>query len=110
MYGSIWDRVTGAAKNPISRIDGGRERKISRRRERAAVWQGDNNFVILTLRWNCQPEVIDTIGLARNAHDVCKELKAKCEGKTNLRAVLANIVHFIFDNRTEEHVNKFMRG
>jgi len=53
--------------------------------------------VILTMKGNCEPEVIDTIGLTRNAHDSYHELKA-------------NIVRLNFDDRTttiEELVSKF---
>ena len=65
-------------------------------------WQKDNNFAILTMKQNCEPEVVDIIGLTRNANDVYNELKAKYEGKsvTDLGAVLANVIRLIYDDRT----------
>jgi len=66
------------------------------------------------MKRNCEPEIIDTIGLTKSAHEAYTELKAKYEGKTltDLGAVLANVVRFTFDDRTitiEEHVAEFYR-
>jgi len=66
------------------------------------------------MKLNCEPEIIDTIGLTRSAHEAYKELKAKYEGKTvtDLGAVLANIVRFACGDCTttiEDHMTEFDR-
>jgi len=109
--GSIWDIVIGDIKDPAA----GTTTKAGKGTDdgkKALAWKRDNSFAILTMKRNCEPEVLDTIGLTRNAHGAYNELKAKYEGKTvtDLGAVLANIVRFTYDDRNttiEEHVTEF---
>ena len=80
--------------------------------KKALTWRQDNNFAILTMKRNCELNVLDAIGLTRSAHEVYIELKAKYEGQTvtDLGAVLANIMRFTYDDRNstiEEHVTEF---
>ena len=67
---------------------------------------------IISMKRNCEPEVVDIIGQSRNANDAYKELRAKYEGKTvtDLGAILANVVRLMYDDRNstiEEHVTEF---
>jgi len=111
--GSIWDIVTGEIEDAAE----GSTTKIGKSRDegkKALTWRRDNSFAILTMKRNCEPEIIDTIGLTRSAHEAYKELKAEYEGKTvtDLGVVLANIARFTFDDRTttiKEHVAEFDR-
>lgn len=62
--------------------------------KKALMWRRNNNFAILIMKRNCEPDVLDTIGLTRSTHEAYNELKAKYEGKTitDLGAVLANVI------------------
>ena len=64
------------------------------------------------MKCNCEPEVVDIIGLSRSANDAYNEFKAKYEGKTvtDLGAILANVVRLMYDDRNntiEEHITEF---
>ena len=106
---TIWEIVTGEVTDP----SGGSTIKAEKSGNKDLIkWRRDNNFAILTMKRNCEPEAVDLIGLARSAHEAYKELKAKYEGKTvtDLGAIIANIMRLVFDDRKgtiEEHVGEF---
>ena len=106
---TIWEIVTGEVTDP----SGGSTIKAEKAGNKDLIkWRRDNNFAILTMKRNCEPEAVDLIGLARSAHEAYKELKAKYEGKTvtDLGAIIANVIRLVFDDRKgtiEDHVGEF---
>jgi len=98
--------VTGEVKDPDSE---GKEKSAD---AKVKQWRRDNNFAILTMKWNCESEAVDVIGLARTANKAYLELQAKYEGKTlsTLGALLINIIKTSYDDRIqtiEEHISDF---
>ena len=60
---TIWEIVTGEAKDPDSEAKGkSADAKVTH-------WRRDNNFAILTMKRNCENEAVDVIGLARTANE-----------------------------------------
>ena len=47
----------------------------------ASTWQKDNNFAILTMKRNCEPEVVNTIELVKTAKEAYDKLKPNMKGK-----------------------------
>lgn len=107
--GSIWEIVTGEITDPTGGSEIKAEKSDTKTRRQ---WKRDNDFAILTMKRNCEPEVVSIIGLSRNAHEAYQELQAKFEGRTvtDLGAVLSNITHLIYDDRKttiEDHITEF---
>lgn len=71
----IWEIVTSDIKDPDPSATG-KARDVD-----AKAWKKGNNFTILTMKRNCEKEVVDIIGLARTVNEAYEELKAKFEGK-----------------------------
>jgi len=59
--GSIWDIVTGDTKDPAAGSTAKAE-KSSDAGKKALAWEGDNSFAILTMKRNCEPEIIAPSG------------------------------------------------
>jgi len=79
--GSIWDIVAGVIKNPAEGLTAAQMKKSTDTGKRAIIWRRDNSFAILTIKRNCEPEVIDTIRLTRSAHEAYTELKLSTKRK-----------------------------
>ena len=103
---TIWEIVTEDIKDPDPTTKGKSSSSDTK------LWRKDNNFAILTMKRNCEREVVDIIGLAETANEAYKALKASFEGKTvtTLGALLTGVIKFGYDDRAhsiEEHIIEF---
>ena len=110
---TIWDIVTGALKNPQAG-SASKAKKSTDAGKEAIQWQRDNDFAILTMKRNCEREVLDIIGLARNAEDAYNDLKARYERRTipDLLAALTSVIRLSYDDQNtsvEEHIAEYER-
>ena len=108
---SIWDIVTGEIPDP----SGGSIIKLEKSTAKSnKQWIKDNDFAVLTMKRNCEPEAIRIIGLCESAHQAYLKLQARYEGKTitDLGVVIRGVLRSTFDDRKqtiEEHVEDFER-
>ena len=110
---SIWQIVTGdvleRGKNTTS-IGGSTSGKADAKKLRQ--WLRDNDFAILTMKRNCEPEVVSIIELCENANETYLELQAKFEGRTimDIGVILSSITKLTFDDRNDtidDHLAEF---
>jgi hypothetical protein len=73
---TIWDIVTGAYQKPTTVTTKYETEAGSSKRIKA------NYFAVLTMKKNCETEVVSRFGLSKTAKEVYDELRALYGGKT----------------------------
>jgi hypothetical protein len=107
---TIWDVVKGTV--PILEKTDDSKGKATHDIISNRKWRKANNFALLVMKMNCEDEPLAKFELEKNARDANIVLESHYEGKTvtDIRAVLANIIKYISDDRAtiiEEHITEY---
>jgi hypothetical protein len=120
--GTRWDIVRGTVTEPKGKAKAvAKDEKAKGVSETAATttvpeteWKKANFFAILTMKKNCEPNILPKIGITKDAQQAYKNLREYYEGKivTDLRSILASVVKSTNDDRLKtinEHIENFER-